>query len=198
MSRILIAYASSYGQTRKIADAIAADLRNSGHVVELADALASPPPPVQDYDAVVLGSSVQFGHHAKPIRAYITENRAELGQVPSYFFSVSMSAAGSHAPDPDGYLEKLFAATQWHPRQAIAIAGGLPYRKYGFVLRQIMKLISRRGGQATDTRRDHEYTDWAQVGRFSTSIAADLGPPSYPAAPRKAEAPREAGPRAKS
>lgn len=180
MSRILIAYASSYGQTRKIAESIAADLRHSGHVVELAEVLAGQPPPVHDYDAVVLGSRIQFGVHAKPILAYITKNRAELDQIPSYFFSVSMSAAGSPWRDPEGYLEKLFSVTHWHPRKAIAIAGGLPYRKYGFILRQVMKMISRRAGHATDTSRDHEYTDWAQVGRFATSIAADLGSPRYP------------------
>jgi len=178
MSRILIAYASSYGQTRKIAGTIAADLRHNGHVVELAAALTSPPPPVQDYDAVVLGSRVQFGTHARPIIDYITANRAELQGIPSYFFSVSMSAADAHALDPQGYLEKLFATTQWRPRVAIAIAGGLPYRQYGFVLGAVMKLISRHGGHATDTSRDHEYTDWAQVGRFATGIAADLVSPS--------------------
>jgi len=177
MSRILIAYASSYGQTRKIAEAIASELRHGGHVVELADTLAGPPPPVQDYDAVVLGSRVQLGRHARPILAYIAANRAELDQVPSYFFSVSMSAAERHTLDPDGYLEKLFATSHWRPREAIAIAGGLPYRRYGFILRAIMKSISRRGGHTTDTSHDHEYTDWAQVQRFAAGIAAELAAP---------------------
>jgi menaquinone-dependent protoporphyrinogen oxidase len=178
MSRILIAYASSHGQTRKIAETIAADLYRSGHVVELASALAGRPPPVQDYDAVVLGSRVQFGTHARPIIDYITANRAALAEIPSYFFSVSMSTAGAHVLDPEGYLEKLFATTRWQPRQAVAIAGGLPYLRYGFLLRMVMKLISRRNGHATDTRRDHEYTDWAQVRRFAASIASDLVAPS--------------------
>jgi menaquinone-dependent protoporphyrinogen oxidase len=188
MSRILIAHASSYGQTRKIAEAIAAELRRSGHVVELADALAAAPPPVEDYDAVVLGSRIQFGVHAKPILAYITSNRAALDAMPSYFFSVSMSAAGASSMDPEGYLEKLFAVTQWRPRAAIAIAGGLPYRRYGFVLRLVMKMISRRGGHATDTGRDHEYTDWAQVRRFAASIAAELVVPRYPSTTTHAQA----------
>jgi len=174
MSRILIAYASSHGQTRKIAGALAADLRRYGHVVELAAALTSPPPPVQDYDAVILGSCVQFGTHARPIIDYITANRVELQETPSYFFSVSMSTAGAHALDPRGYLERLFASTQWRPREAIAFAGGLPYRQYGFLLRTVMKLISRYEGHSTDTSRDHEYTDWEQVKRFAASIAADL------------------------
>ena len=180
MSRILIAYASSYGQTRKIADAIAAELGRYGHVVELASAFAGTPPPASDYDAVILGSRIQFGAHARAILAYITSNRAALAEIPSYFFSVSMSAAGATSPDPEGYLEQLFTATRWRPRAALAIAGGLPYRHYGAILRFVMKRLSRRGGHATDTSRDHEYTDWAQVQRFAASVAADLVVPSSP------------------
>jgi len=178
MSRILIAYASFYGQTRKIAEAIAAQLRGKGHTVELAAACASPPPPVEDYDAVVLGSCVEFGHHARPIVEYITANRDALRDIPSYFFSVSMSAAEASTADPGGYLADLFTTTQWRPSVAIALAGGLPYRQYGFFLRMVMKLISRRSGHTTDTSRDYEFTDWAAVRRFADGVAADLGPPS--------------------
>jgi menaquinone-dependent protoporphyrinogen oxidase len=188
MSRILIAYASSYGQTHKIANALAAELGRGGHVVELADAFAGTPPPVEDYDAVVLGSRIQFGIHARPILDYITSNRAALDAIPSYFFSVSMSAAGATSIDPQGYLEKLFAVTHWRPRAAIAIGGGLPYRRYGLVLRIVMKMISRRGGHATDTGRDHEYTDWTQVQRFAASIATELVVPRYPSTTTHAQA----------
>ncbi|TMQ22626.1 MAG: protoporphyrinogen oxidase [Deltaproteobacteria bacterium] len=161
MSCILVAYASTHGQTRKIAELIAAQLRLAGHEVDLADA-AVELPPVEDYDAVVVGSRVQFGAHARPIVDYIRDNRDELAAIPSYFFSVSMSAV-SAAADPEGYLEKL--------------AGGLPYRSYNFLLRFVMKRINRHhGGDAADTSRDHEYTDWSAVGRFAADIARDLAP----------------------
>jgi menaquinone-dependent protoporphyrinogen oxidase len=176
MSRILLGYASTYGQTRKIADTLAAELRRAGHEVELADAMIATPPPVEDYDAIVLGSRVQFGVHARPILDYIADHRAALDAVPSYVFSVSMAAASNSAADPEGYLEKLFAVTHWRPRAAVAFAGALPYRSYGWFLRFLMKRISRRAGHATDTRRDYEYTDWLQVERFAAAIARDLAP----------------------
>lgn len=174
MSRILIAYGSSHGQTRKIAEVIAGDLRRTGHIVELADAMVGRPPPVQDYDVVVLGARVQFGRHAQPIVDYIAANRAELDAIPSYFFSVSMSAAGAHGADPQGYLNALFTTARWQPREAIALGGGLPYRRYGFVLRLVMKALSARGGHPTDTSRDHDCTDWTQVHGFAARIAAEL------------------------
>ncbi len=186
MSRILIAYASSFGQTRKIAIILAAELRSRGHEVELADALLAMPPPVEDYDAVVIGSRVQFGLHARPLLEYIIDNRAELNAIPSYAFVVSMAAAGARSADPSGYVAKLLAITHWQPRAAIAVAGGLPYRNYGLILRFLMKLISRVAGHSTDTRRNHEYTDWAQVQQLAADIARDLAPkqPARPSAPR--------------
>jgi menaquinone-dependent protoporphyrinogen oxidase len=173
MSRILIAFASSLGHTHKVADAIAAELRCRGHEVELASLLHGVPPPVEDYDAVVLGSRVRFGKHAQQVVDYISANRAELSEIPGYFFSVSMAAANG-GTDPEGYLQKLFDTVQWQPREAIAIAGAIAYRQYGFFLRWVMKMISRKAGHATDTSHNHEYTDWARVRRFAARIAEDL------------------------
>jgi menaquinone-dependent protoporphyrinogen oxidase len=174
MSRVLIVFASSFGQTRAIAEAIGARLRVRGHTVELADArsaapLASP----SDYDAVVLGSRVQFGKHAEEIVDFVRRHKAELVQRPTSFFSVSMAAAAGGA-DPAGYLGAFFAATTWRAPRAVAFAGALPYRRYGRVLRFVMKMISRRAGHATDTSKDHVYTDWSAVTAFADAIADDL------------------------
>jgi len=188
MSRIIITHASSYGQTRKVAEAIAAELRRAGHIVDVADSTACRPPPVEDYDVAILGSRVQFGVHAHQILDYISENREALDAMPSYFFSVSMSAAGTPAADPNGYLERLFTQVKWRPRAAIAIGGGLPYRQYGPILRFVMKQISRRGGHTTDTRHDHDCTDWVQVRGFATRIAAELRPPRPTAPEPRAQA----------
>ena len=177
MSHILIAYASSYGQTHKIAEVLAAELGRAGHTVELSSLRDDKPPPVQRYDAVVLGSSVERGRHARRLVDYIRANRVPLSGAPSYFFSVSMAAASSRSSDPQGYLEKLFATTEWTPREAVAFAGALPYRKYNWFLRFIMKRISGRNGLTTDTSRDHEFTDWTRVKQFAVTIAADLTAP---------------------
>jgi menaquinone-dependent protoporphyrinogen oxidase len=176
MSRILIVHASSHGQTRKIAEAIAAQLRIRGHEVDLADALASGTlPPPDDYDAVVLGSRVHMGSHAPEVIGYAVEHRRELSTMPTALFSVSMAAATRDAgPDPQGYLANFARLTSWTSPRTIAIAGGLPYRDYGLVMRWIMKMISRRSGHTTDTSRNHEFTDWTVVTHFADRIADDL------------------------
>ena len=173
MSHILIVYASHYGQTRKIAIRIAEVLRQEHHEVVLADARATEPPPPEPYDVVVLGSRVEAGRHASEILAYIRMHREQLGKIPTAFFSVSMAAARPGAgPDPDAYLEATFHDLGWTPTCSVAFAGGLPYRRYGWFIRFLMKRISRSAGNTTDTSRNHEMTDWDAVRRFSEELAS--------------------------
>lgn len=175
MSRFLVLFASHFGQTRRIAERISARLRELRHEVELVDVRSDPRglPPPQDYDAVVLGSRVEFGRHAAELRGYISAHADALSEMPTAFFSVSMAAARPSAgADPSGYMDALFGDLGWKPARAIAFAGALPYRKYGWFLRFVMKRISRSAGHTTDTSRDHEFTDWASVERFADQIAA--------------------------
>ena len=177
MSRILVVYASHYGQTRIIAEHIAERLRRQGHDLTLANANGEGvPPPPHAFDAVVLGSRIEFGRHAPPILAYIREHRRALSAVPTGFFSVSMAAATSTRRDPNGYLVKTFGLLRWAPNESVAFGGGLPYTRYGWILRFVMKQLSRRGGHTTDTSRDHKYTDFAAVSVFADRMAALLVP----------------------
>ena len=175
--RVLVVFASSFGQTRKIAEAIALRLRRRGCAVELGDAgqgVSALPPP-DDYDAVVLGSRVEYGKHAPAIAAYVRAYRASLFDVVSAFFSVSMSASKRElGTDPGGYVKKQLEDLAWEPRVTAAFGGALPYTRYGRILRFVMKQISKRAGHTTDTSRDHEFTDWAAVDRFADAIADEV------------------------
>jgi menaquinone-dependent protoporphyrinogen oxidase len=116
MSRVLIAYACHFGRTRSIADDLARRLRARGHEVEVANAREGRLPPPQDYDAVVLGSPVQHGHHAREILDYAHDFHAELDAMPTAFFSVSLAASVPFAStDPGGHLESLVRETGWMP-----------------------------------------------------------------------------------
>lgn len=175
MARILVAFASSHGQTRAIAGVVASGLRARGHDVELADARATPPPPPTGYDAVILGSRVHNAAHDRSIVTYARAYAGELAAMPSAFFSVSLSAAQAGAgADPHAYLARLFTAVGWRPAHAVAVGGALRYRQYNWFLCQIMRLLARAGGHSTDSSRDHIYTDWSAVERFVAGFANAL------------------------
>ena len=167
MARILILFASSHGQTRDIAWTIERQLRRRGHLVDLIDVRQAAPDPTE-YELAVIGSRVELGRHARAIRRYVRRHRDALAQMPSAFFSVSMSAAGG-GRDPS--IDGLVAETGWYPARAVSFAGALPYTRYNPILRFIMKRISAKAGHTTDTTRDHDFTDWAAVRAFADAIA---------------------------
>lgn len=183
MARILVLFASSYGQTREIAWAIERHLRRRGHTVDLVDARQAAPAP-GEYDLAVIGSRVEFGRHATAVRRYARRHRKELAEMPSAFFSVSTSTGATRDP----YVDAFVAATGWHPGTAVSFMGALPYTRYNPILRFVMKRIGRSAGHTTDTSRDHDFTDWRAVRTFADALAdaADrTAPPSridHPAA----------------
>ena len=177
-NQVLIFYGTSYGQTAKVADVIGDYLTNHGVEVVLVDG-DSPPPIlwVGDFDGVIVGASVIFGRHQRSVRRFVRDNHEALNALPSAFFSVSGSASSGdergqrHARKS---IDEFLRETGWHPTLSESVAGAMAYRKYNPFIRWMMKRIAKRNGEPTDTSRDHELTDWAQVERFAESFVNAL------------------------
>ena len=54
------------------------------------------------------------------------------------------------------------------------VAGALAYSHYNLLVRFIMKRIARSAGADTDTSHDYEYTDWADLDRFTADRAREI------------------------
>lgn len=179
--RILLVYASHYGQTAKIARYVADRLRASGATVLLSSVNDVPHriPPAA-YDGVIIGASINFGKHQRTIRRFARANRELLQGIPSAFFSVSGAAC---SPDEASramaqqYIANFQRETGWHSAIAESIAGALPYTKYSPIMRWIIKRISQKEGGPADVTRDYEFTDWDQVGRFADRYIGTLTAP---------------------
>jgi menaquinone-dependent protoporphyrinogen oxidase len=91
MGRVLVAYSCYFGRTRELVGELAQRLRARGHDVDVANAREGRLPPPQDYDAVVLGSPVHHGHHARVILDYAREYHDALEAMPTEFFSVTLA-----------------------------------------------------------------------------------------------------------
>jgi menaquinone-dependent protoporphyrinogen oxidase len=180
MARILILYASVDGHTARVAQRMAERLAHSGAAVVLravADA-----PRIDDSDAVIVGGAIRYGHHPKALESWVREHRAALEGKPNAFFSVCLSAGGPGAKPAtaQGYLDAFTARTGWRPQVSASFAGALLYRRYGPLIRLIMRLIAGAAGGDTDTSRDYEYTDWEAVERFAMDLSARLHPARAP------------------
>ena len=179
MSSILILYATTEGQTARIAERIAQILRDSGHAAEACPAKqARTDLDPAKYDGVIVGASIHYGRHPGYLGPLMRSHRAALEARPGAFFSVSLSGGGPGAKPKAArrYLEVFLRQVGWHPQQTATFAGALPFSKYGAFKRMLMILFVGFGGGDTDTSRDYEYTDWDAVERFAETFAQRLSP----------------------
>ncbi len=176
--KVLIVYGTGHGQTRKIAEFLAERFRERSRHVELYDASGKGrDPEPADFDATIVASSVRMGAYQPPVVKFVQRHLDALKAGRSAFLSVSMAAVNKGASDAaDAELQKCVERfsqkSGWTPATVVHVAGALPYTQYDFVTRWIMRRIARSQGNATDTTRDHEYTDWAALERFADAFAA--------------------------
>jgi menaquinone-dependent protoporphyrinogen oxidase len=182
---LAILFATREGQTRRIAERLAAHLRARGAPVDVVDLARGVPQDfaIPKYAAVVVAAAIHVGKHAPEALAFVRGHREALSRVPTMFISVSLSAAG--ASDPKATAKRRASATAnrdkmiaeflrqagWKPSVVHPVAGALLYRKYGFFVRQMMRFISSIVGASTDTSRNHEYTDWGAVDTYAEEFA---------------------------
>ena len=78
--------------------------------------------------------------------------------------------------DMDGLLERFYTSTRWRPRHVQAVAGALLYTKYNFLIRFIMKRISKASGGSL-TPAALTSTDCKGLDGFVAGFIAELNPP---------------------
>ena len=187
MKPINVLYATREGQTKRIAEHLAARLRSRGLQAEAHNVKDRP----DDIDlnrcgAAVLAASVHIGRHEAEMVEFVKSNLVQLGQIPTAFLSVTLSEAGAErtesspeqrarsAADVQKMIEDFCRQTGLRPKYVKPVAGSLLYTKYGFIVRFVMKQIAKRAGGGTDTSRDYEYTDWIALDRFTDRFAEEI------------------------
>jgi menaquinone-dependent protoporphyrinogen oxidase len=179
MRDVLVFYATTDGQTRRIAERIASDMRARGFNSRTIDVI-NPDGERVEWDnvrGVILGASLHAGRHQHAAAAFAKAFRHRLNMYPSAFFSVSLSAGSAHPEEVETatQLAREFpAAAGWKPSEIACFAGRLAYTHYGWLTRQVMKHIAKKEGGPVDTTRDHELTDWDAVARFTTRMAGEI------------------------
>ncbi len=164
--KILIAYASTEGQTRKIARYCADYLVGKGHSVELAGAADALDAELTRFDAVLLAGSIHAGSYQKPLVKLARAKAAQLGHMKSAFMSVSLAAAGNDPEDWKGIencVARFADKTGWTPPTVMHVAGAFRFSEYDFLKSWAMRYIAAQKDETVDPHQDKEYTDWAAL-----------------------------------
>jgi menaquinone-dependent protoporphyrinogen oxidase len=178
MTRILILYGTTDGHTAKVAGFIGNELRSLGASVEVFDAGTSNPNPA-GYVGVIVAASVHAGGYQRSVVRWVRTHAEALRGGRTAFLSVCLGIL-QQSPKVISELSaiksRFIARTRWTPTQFKIVAGALPYTRYGWLKRIIMRRIVRKVGGATDTAHDHEYTDWHDLRAFAGSFYSLCAP----------------------
>ena len=181
MSRILVLYGTTEGQTAKIARFVGDTLRAEGVSVDVVDARTARPD-LEAYDAVIVAASVHAAGYQRAVRRWVRSHAQQLSAKPNAFLSVCLGVLQQEpkvAQELTAILDRFAASTGWRPAITKKVAGALPYSRYNWLTRWAMVRIVRKAGGDTDTSRDYEYTDWADLRAFAQEFARTL--PGYDA-----------------
>lgn len=164
--KILVLYATTDGQTRKIARHVADGLADKGHGVELLEARDGEGLELARFDRAILAGSLHAGGYQAALASFARSHAAALNDMPTLFLAVSLSAAGDDAEDWAGLrkcLDEFHSETGWTPTRSAHVAGAFRFSEYGFFRAWVMKRIAAQKDASVDPHQDREYTDWAAL-----------------------------------
>ena len=169
---ILLIYSTTDGHTLDICRRLQAMLALQGHRVTLVALGDSPGPDLAAFDKIVVGASVRYGKHRPELVEFLQRNGHMLNARPNAFFTVNLVARKpeKNQPDTNPYMVKLLKCLSWRPAQLAVFAGKIDYPRYGYVDRQIIRLIMWLTDGPTGRHDVTDFTDWAQVDAFAQTI----------------------------
>jgi len=176
MTHLLIVYGTTDGHTRKIVQVLAENLRALRCSVDILDAAGllwrlSP----EGYDGVIVAASVHIGDYQRAVGRWVRMYAPILNELPTAFLSVCLAVLEPGTKPRQEILRimrRFLDRCGWRPAITKMVAGALPYTRYGWLKRLMMKRLVAKAGGDTDTTRDFEYTDWNDLRNFARDFAA--------------------------
>lgn len=164
--RVLVAYATKYGATAEIAQAIGETLRKADMTVDVAEVEAAVAVPT--YDAVVVGSAVYAGHWRKEAVEFLDVEKTNLADRPVWFFSSGPTSEGDPIEAMDGWRfpeDQQPLADLIGPKDITVFGGRIDPDKLNLGEKLILKAVKAQTG---------DFRDWDAINAWAAGIAETL------------------------
>ena len=172
MKKILCLYSTIDGQTIKIFEHIKREL--DGYQCVLIDLHKVDKLDLQQYERVIVGASIRYGHLNKKLYQFIDSHLEQLKINKVAFFCVNLTARKEEqkkdTPEGSMYIRTFLKKSPWKPELIGVFAGALRYPKYKLFDRVCIQFIMKITGGETDVTKEVEYTNWKKVSLFAQSV----------------------------
>ena len=157
---ILVAYATRYGSTAEVAEAVGDELRKAGAEVDV-----QPISDVQDlspYRAVIIGSPIYMGKWLPEAQVFVERHQQYLRGIPVAYFAVGLTIMGG-TPDAIRKAEASMGQVRMlvNPVDIGIFPGRLESSRLSMADRAITKLIRAKTG---------DFRDWEAVRAWAQAL----------------------------
>jgi menaquinone-dependent protoporphyrinogen oxidase len=158
--RVLITYASKYGSTGGVADAIGKELCSKEVAADVV--LIKNAGNISSYQGVVIGSAIYMGKWMSEAVDFLKKNKDILRQVPVAYFVVCMTLSQpteKNRAEALSYMDPILKAVPEIKPVAIGtFAGALDYNNLSWLNKKILKSKGTPEG---------DFRDWNAIGAWA-------------------------------
>lgn len=169
--KILVAYASHFGTTADVAHAIGVALQDQGVLVETKAIEAVQD--VSDYDAVIVGSAIQYDKWMPQATKFVGQHEDALGKVPVAFFFTCLALSVKNAKakrQAQSYADALSGSfSQVTPVSVGGFAGVLNYTKLKVLTRLAAKVAFAFLGV-----KEGDHREWTTIEAWAQNVSPKL------------------------
>jgi menaquinone-dependent protoporphyrinogen IX oxidase len=175
--KALLVYGTRWGGTISVAEKIGASLTEANYTVDVVDAKKNPPP-VDQYDLVVVGSGVRADKWTKETLKFLKENAHALSKKKTALFVSCLMADRETAEAQEKAKRKyLLETAQEHGLSPISygfFGGYADFSKSHGLLVDIIIRVNRKNllKNGLDIRKIVDTRDWNKIGAWASELAS--------------------------